>query len=762
MKILISGGAITNNIINPLQKKLASSGIDFLAVEYIEDIKRLLANGEYFDRAIITEDSWSHNGNDTDEMSWRSKINNFSNSVNGVLRENTSYVFLSKTNDMAGIAGEEIMSIRTSSILIVKELPFTVNFFVMLATWEFNQIPDKYLYHPISEEPEIEVEEADNNENEYQQDLNFNGDYDNNANRLPIDEGSEQDPFAGIPELGGGGFGQPNDWENPDQGWENPDQGWENPDQGWDNPEQQDWQGQGQEYNPNSSDSDYDNPGDNEWQNGGYNPNNNLGGLDNPGGDLGGVDENSPSFSEFNQNQENQYGGQEYPQYNPAGGFNEYNGQNDQYTPDQGQGEDWRDAGSNPDLGQQPQSGDIPDWSGSDTGFNPFSGQNNEQYQYNPADYQQQNDNQQGYTEQGEVQQGYPEQTDYQQPYNDEYNPSDYEAPVEIDQSDYSPQENQAYSPEEYANHESNDTPEEYTNEERNNTQRSEPAPQLNNNQMKAMLNTFAAKGTSILVTGFGGTGSSVIAYNLANIISGIGYNVLLVDMDTIEKAQSYLSKDAYDAMTIDNAAVMSAVNGNSGINAYESIVKPGFSILSMGMGADAREAKEAFKLDRITRFINQARYSYNFIIYDIQFDDMVGPLSQVLYQTDNLVLTVDTSNWGISKALIKMCNVGSDDVEDAIFGRGQLLFNRYRGLNKLFGERVKNVKGITKLMDKKLYALTGEETGYEFSRMRVCGMIKEDPHFEECWYNSRQYTDTQKGFNIFAKILQDILIHSK
>ena len=50
MRILLSGGIKTQNIVSGIQKKFTASGDDFIVVEYIEDIGELFGQGEFFDK----------------------------------------------------------------------------------------------------------------------------------------------------------------------------------------------------------------------------------------------------------------------------------------------------------------------------------------------------------------------------------------------------------------------------------------------------------------------------------------------------------------------------------------------------------------------------------------------------------------------------------------------------------------------------------------------------------------------------------------
>ena len=713
MKVLISGGLKTDNIINALNNRLGSSGIDFISVPYIEDVKEVFSRGEYFDRAIIAEYSWTHDSEDNDESTWRIKVNDFASNMRAMVNGNASYLFISQTNEMAEIIDEEILDIRNESALIVKAPSYTVNFFVMLVEYELNDIPQKYLYTPPTPEEEV-IDNNDNNQVQYQDNFSYENDgEDNNANRLPIDEGFTTDDLG-------------NDGSDPDWGDQLGDDFGDDLvdqiDNGFDNNSNQDNFGSGDFSIPQDIDNDLGNIGDG------------LDGLDGLDDDLNNlIDELGDDFGDPVDTQENQIS---EPETEPQG-FDD---------------SDFK-------------TGEIPDYSGPDAGFNPLGGDVNREYP-GPDDYTAQNQNyvdpnqdyvdpNQDYVDnnQGYNNQNYPGD-DYDQ-YQNDYQGNDYGNQT---QPEYGPS-NSDYDQDYDQN--TPDGPEEYDEQEINQNRRNN-RPSLSNNQLRATLDAFASRGVSIVVTGCGGCGTSTIAYSLANTVCNLGYDVLLIDMDTENKAQSYIAKDNYEAIGIDSADVMAAVNSSDGINAYTAVIRPGFNLLSMGMAADSRKPEEAFNQpQRLNRFVAQARNSHQFVIYDIPFDAATHHLSDITMAADDIVLVTDASNWGISKTLISAYNIGNSDVEETIFSRGQILFNKYRGLKKVFGHKVRKGYDITKQMDAKAIELVGQSTGYSFTDMKICGIIKDIPTLDSFWFNGNQYTDTKAGFDQFATLLKDILLHS-
>ena len=279
--------------------------------------------------------------------------------------------------------------------------------------------------------------------------------------------------------------------------------------------------------------------------------------------------------------------------------------------------------------------------------------------------------------------------------------------------------------------------------------------------QVKAALQAFASRGNSIVVTGCGGCGTSTIAFNLANTLCNLGYSVLLVDMDTMGRTQSYISKDNYDSMDADGSNLIAAVNSSTGMNAHMAIVRQGFHLLSMGIGGDLAEPDKLIHKQKLMRFTSAAKNGHNFVIYDIPFKYATDFFSEVIHMCDNIVLTVDASNWGVTKTMINMCNIQSDEIQDAMFNRAQILFNRYTGANKFFGKKIRNIRNVPKEMDHKVAELIGEEPEFYFKDMHIAGVVNEDPEFEAGWYSRKHFSDVKKGQQIFIDLIKSIVLNA-
>lgn len=680
MRVLISGGLKTQNIVTGLEKKFSSGGIEFIIVPYIDEIESIFSRGEYYDRALIIEPSWTQEYTDRDPMSIRNRINDFAIMAKERGLKGLNYVFLSQSEEMADIVNEEILLIKSVSINVVKAPRYSVNFFASLVSTSFEQFPDNIVYNPIIEVPEdveetkVEVpketysaEEIDDISrelfdveeshapglNDYSRGVDvvretervvkqeaeveeddtddFQSLFDELENiaiedDVAVEEEEEEDPFrfsGDLPEFNGDSFEE--------------------------------------SLNLEEIDIEEDVSIDNE-----------LGNLE------GIEDEPFDTPMEFETERESG----ELPSF---------------------EDEQYRTSGELPSF-------DIPV---NDT-----------------LDRQEFEDTSEVNTiDDSLYEDNTPKKQDFSIGVNKE---EDYTSSTAFDESYYKEDKQEELE-------------EPVTNR----------LDMKNLDNVKHILDAFANRGNSIVVTGAGGCGTSTVAYNLANTINNLGYTVLLVDMDTENKTQSFISKDNYNCVEIDGANLMQALKTSAGINTYVSIVKPGFRLLTMGLGGDIVPLEKMIQTQKLNRFINAAKSNHQFVIYDIPFKNAVGCVGDVSFMADNLVIVSDCSSWGLTKTLSHIGNIENEDLQDIFFCKGQLLFNRVRqDTTKLLGKKVKSFNKIPYAMDSKLKDLLGAEPPYRFSDMHVCGGLGVINSLEGYWYESKQYSDTEEGFKVFTEIL--------
>ena len=282
----------------------------------------------------------------------------------------------------------------------------------------------------------------------------------------------------------------------------------------------------------------------------------------------------------------------------------------------------------------------------------------------------------------------------------------------------------------------------------------------INIAQIKNELRPFAERGNSIVVTGCGGCGTSFVAFNLANIIVQLGYTVLLVDFDLKGKTQSYISRTNYEALEPEGNKLISGINSTTGMNQYLTVTKTGFHLLANSLGADSVEVSEVLHKDKLNKFANVAKANHAFVIYDIPFESATTFLQDITYGCDNLVLVTDMSNWGVTKMMTYVTNITSDEMQDIIFSKAQIVFNRYRNMSAAFGKRIRTAADILQEMDNEVIELIGEDPGYHFSDMAITAIINDDPDIEKGWFEDVQYTDTAKGQQVFLNLLRNIVLH--
>lgn len=825
MRVLLSGGKKTYNIIDGIRKKFTTSGDDFVVIEYLDDIIDMFSRGDYFDKAVIIEQSITRDGAITDEMQIRQRINKFSIDISKKVHR-SNYVFLSQDQDIVSMIYDEILPIANDSAVVFMKPPYKATFFADLIVKEAADLPREWVFEPELAVPETDDigfvgdstdEEIDTTDMDLGMDLPempandlFGGDeYSISGNQgrisdnLGIDEGFEAEntevpedlenlldgdnsEYTGENTDSNSGFG--NNFEGGFEDSFNVEQ------ESWAGNEQDSWQGENNGFLQDTTiETDVMEPIKQSEELPDYTePTANVSFI--PGFDDIGDDFSNENYIGAQGSEADNLGEMEQNQSFEEGNFN---GMYNDQSQNQGLNDDMYNN-TNQDFDNSMYNGQNQDFGGDMYG----SGQqdayeNKEQEQFSDDMYTdgQLQDSMQGFS--GDMY-GNEQQDEYQTTMeNDMYNGN----PAGFDQQSYDQAammaaaagatamaannlNNQVQQPTmqiqkkkgikglfskgqnsqaQYQNITNQLNTAQPVQSWQQDTQAMVNSGKGNNkvdvNYIKQQLRPFASRGNSIVVTGCGGCGTSTVAYNLANIVNQLGYTVLLVDMDTEGRTQSYISKTNYDSMETDGANLMSAVNSSNGISAQESIVKQGFHLLTMGLGTDTAPVSELLHKEKISRFVNLAKTSHNFVIYDVPFSSATGFLSEITYMTDSLVLVADASNWGITKMMLNVCNISLDDMQDTIFSRAQLVFNRYRNLTKLLGKKVRTGVDITKVVDMKVQELIGEDPGFHFEDLHIAGIINDDPEIENGWFDNIQYSDTPKGQAIFLELLEHIVL---
>lgn len=740
MRVLVSGGIKTQNIVSAIEKKFRASGDEFIVVEYLEDINSVYSRGDYYDKAIIAEQSINKDGAIRDEYEIRSRINSFViDSANR--NRKVSFVFFTQDENMANMIHEEILPIISYSAVVLKKPPYFANFFTSIIVNDVGQIPSELLFKPQKITTVVDNTDTDSEDVLGDMDLDTDGMVIPHADTPIGDELFPDDGFGDDTQIQG--IGDPDQLMPDDNIWDNPD-----------NTNNQDFTGD----DTLGGDTYVDDQGTD-----GFDPfaDDTQGGWDNQGftGDDTGIDMTTPDDLGARSGDIPDYTVPTMPLDDASSdgfipGFDiEGSPDDDIYDPDTSMADDQMDI-YKPNDGND-YAGEIP--VNQDDGFDPLG---QDLYgpdavaggQYGNMD-QQTTDNQYMGTQDGvDPYGGMGDQYSGMDPYGNNNMQNGYmDDDIEATQT---------------SNRQVGKRHKGIAGILGGNRIQSEPMPMGSTaigskdiRKVKDALKPFASRGNSIVVTGCGGCGTSTIAFNLANIIQQIGYTVLLVDMDTEGRSQGYISKACYDSMDVDGSNLMSAVNSSTNMNSNATVVKKGFHLLTMGLATDVQPIEEQLHKEKIARFVSVVKTGYNFVIYDVPFKHSVNFLSDITFMCDNLVLITDASNWGVTKTMLAVCNIESDDMQDTIFHRAQLVFNRYRNLNKLFGLKVRTCDDIVKAMDRKVLDLIGDDIGLQFSRMSIAGIVNDDPMYENGWYEDIQYSDTKKGQDVYIDLIESIVL---
>lgn len=278
-------------------------------------------------------------------------------------------------------------------------------------------------------------------------------------------------------------------------------------------------------------------------------------------------------------------------------------------------------------------------------------------------------------------------------------------------------------------------------------------------NQLKSVMKLISKKGYTICFTGCDGAGVSTTAFNAANIISAMGYSVLLIDLDTYNRAQGYLSYRVYKGTGVSGTNLIEAVNTDKDIMSSVVVVRSGFHALTIGIAEDLARPEDILKEDRLTKFITESKTKYDFVVVDTKLHELSRFLKPVAYMMDDIVAVVDDSKHGIIKYMLEMTNIEDEDAQYSLFSRHKVILNRYRGTKEILGYKVKKTSELMKTLDKIVSGITGYELDIFFRDIPIVFTIPFIPEMEEYWFNKKQVSDTRKGKELFRDLVASVLM---
>lgn len=785
MVILVSGGEKTNNIVVGLERKFAHTGVEFLTVKNIEDIDEIYGKGQYFDRALIAEQSWTHDGAIKDEKEIRKKICSFS--VNASIHNDmgTGYVLLSLSNEMAEIVHEEILSIRESSAVVVKKPPYSVGFFSGLVTTDIEKIDKSIVFKPVTE---VDVEETDifgetnsKDEDNYELEDGLIDDTDDiEEDTESTEDNTEEETYTVddsviddvISETKGLVKETDELLEKADEELDTVDEIEEGlddePEETEEEPEKKGVELEEEDILLEVDEEYYRSIENKKEDNNEYDEADEDDEADEADEELLGEDEEL--VEEEEQIGEEQIGEEQVGE--------EQVGEDDELLEyDEEQIEDNIGKG----VYEEGETQEEDQYSDEDVAE--YEEYESEQEKYYKEDTS---------TEYKETEGDYNSESDN---LDDTY----YDNDVQINH------DNEHYEVEDNADLDESETYNDYdfsiiedifndngkekdgmkvkgitqivnksSNDNGNNNYKSNKVREANKlkstlygsgttnvnlEEFKRTLNVFAQRGTSLVVTGCGGSGVTTTAFNIANVLNKLGYKVLFVDCDTEFKSGSYMTKECYESMNVTDMNVKTAFNSTD-IASNVAIVRKGLHIISDGIASDTYEFEKEIHKGKIGQFVTKAKSNYQFIVFGMNSKLAFDFGFEILMMAEDVIYVADTSQYGLTKMLLQTCNIEDDNMQRFIFQKGKVIYNSLSTLDSLYGHRVKDWKEIPKIMDDYLESLVGEAAGeLSFRKMKLVGYIPDiDDNMDKGKFSGGCWSDTEQGMNTFLEILKGII----
>lgn len=282
---------------------------------------------------------------------------------------------------------------------------------------------------------------------------------------------------------------------------------------------------------------------------------------------------------------------------------------------------------------------------------------------------------------------------------------------------------------------------------------------------LRELLNSYKGRGSSIVVTGPPSSGKTTVVANLANVISRLGYTVLVVDMDTRGRGQCMITRQNYNAIhSVDtaNPSLKQALNTTYGnIGKFVSVVTPTLHLLGMGLASDITEGDRLASRTRLSKFINTVRTNYCVTIYDLPVREAGDYAADVVVAAEHIVITSEYSNYGAANLMLELANLETEEVESVLFTRGQICLTKVKDtkLKTVLGRVTHTPVDYLKSIDKEISGLLGTISQSSFSELRICGNLPYDTRNDALWYTTKLISDSTDGWELYTNLLYSVLL---
>lgn len=284
---------------------------------------------------------------------------------------------------------------------------------------------------------------------------------------------------------------------------------------------------------------------------------------------------------------------------------------------------------------------------------------------------------------------------------------------------------------------------------------------EIDDKKFKDVLKHLGKRGYTITFTGNHGCGTSTIACNTAYTLGKLGFKTILLDLDTFGRNQHYLTKDNFNSIDKESGNMNMALQGRID-DVYGCITSTRRSVHTLlnGVACEPQELQPGSN-ERVKQIINLFKKDYDFIILDVPFKFAVEEIPITLEACNDIVITCDSSSWGVMNIINYICNLEDSMLLEILFSqKTNILFNKHRGVKKIYNRGINLYSpSALKVLDKIVVDIADFSIGYKFSDMRSMGALELSNTFETFLGEKVQFCDTPKGQVKMLELLKKLLV---
>lgn len=282
-------------------------------------------------------------------------------------------------------------------------------------------------------------------------------------------------------------------------------------------------------------------------------------------------------------------------------------------------------------------------------------------------------------------------------------------------------------------------------------------------NALSELLKGKSSKSMVLVYTGCDGTGKTLVSANTANLLCRLGHSVLVIDLDTTGKGQSYINANCFDLVHGADPSANKVVNALNGTETalYKNldVVRPGYHILTSTIGSESKGISEQVRKRSYYSLLYTLRSEYDFIIVDVGVKDLAVSFREIADSADHIFTVVEATTHGLMDFLLSFTNIDDEITQSMLFKRSKILLNKEDSLKSFYGRKVEDTLSLLSGLDDMVKLVTGIVDSHNtFADMEVCSILQYNSEFEQFWGTAKFISDTEAGEQLFSELLQQCL----